>query len=368
MGLRESDVTLAALGLSLAGLAVADARRTTEKGSRAMKTPADLGPDVTVSLENPYDSPDVDIGLIRPGQESLGIMRIFGRAPAGLWTVLEVEADRGYGPLLYDIALECVHLSGGQGLMPDRAYVSQQAGRVWERYLTREDVRHGPIPGSHRDAKRYHQDLEVDGDPEERPWLDNLFLKDEAPVISKLIQLKKLDFSALNRSPLKSSLIALKKKVSPAKLGSRATSPAAQEVMHVIAQAFKDDPAYSGISDRNPWRPVSYPGASFEDLNDVRLTFELTALRLGSDTQETYEDVLDKLKRLGFTQPARVWRFVQSGKARVAIHVKDERLRLVVEDFQMRHLLGGTGDATPWSQAKSRGLLPMWRKGGPDAR
>ena len=44
-------------------------------------------------------------------------------------------AEKGYGPLLYDIAM-----AGEQGLMPDRDGVSPDATRVWQKYRDRPDV------------------------------------------------------------------------------------------------------------------------------------------------------------------------------------------------------------------------------------
>ena len=49
-----------------------------------------------------------------------------------------VKAPHGFGPLLYDIAME---LSGKKGLTPDRREVSKDALKVWSYYLnSRDDV------------------------------------------------------------------------------------------------------------------------------------------------------------------------------------------------------------------------------------
>jgi hypothetical protein len=48
------------------------------------------------------------------------------------------SADSGWGPLLYDIAIE---LSGDKGIMPDRFEVSEEARSVWNYYLrNRPDI------------------------------------------------------------------------------------------------------------------------------------------------------------------------------------------------------------------------------------
>ncbi len=45
-----------------------------------------------------------------------------------------VMANKGWGPLLYDIAMEYATLNGG-GLVPDRMDVSTDARKVWSYYL-----------------------------------------------------------------------------------------------------------------------------------------------------------------------------------------------------------------------------------------
>lgn len=50
------------------------------------------------------------------------------------------RAAQGWGPLLYDVAMEVATLTGG-GLTPDRAIVSNEAYDVWDYYLkNRSDV------------------------------------------------------------------------------------------------------------------------------------------------------------------------------------------------------------------------------------
>lgn len=59
---------------------------------------------------------------------------------SGAWMVGSSEAMKGWGPLLYDVAIEYSTMRGG-GLMPDREMVSGEAKRVWDYYLkNRSDV------------------------------------------------------------------------------------------------------------------------------------------------------------------------------------------------------------------------------------
>ena len=59
----------------------------------------------------------------------------------GLWEVVQAGAGDGWGPLLYDIAMEYAS-DGGQGLVSDRRDVSDGkdgAQNVWNYYLHRRD-------------------------------------------------------------------------------------------------------------------------------------------------------------------------------------------------------------------------------------
>jgi hypothetical protein len=71
------------------------------------------------------------------------------------WQVEIAEANSGWGPLLYDVAIEYASLNGG-GLTSDRVSVSKEARRVWNYYLNnRPDVQShqldkwlsDPLPG-----------------------------------------------------------------------------------------------------------------------------------------------------------------------------------------------------------------------------
>ncbi len=55
------------------------------------------------------------------------------------WTVIGAEALKGWGPLLYEVAIEYASQNGG-GLTSDRFSVSQYAQAVWDKYEKRGDV------------------------------------------------------------------------------------------------------------------------------------------------------------------------------------------------------------------------------------
>ena len=59
---------------------------------------------------------------------------------AGAFVVGVAAADDGWGPLLYDVAIEQATIAG-KGMTSDRSTVSNQAQGVWWKYLTqRTDV------------------------------------------------------------------------------------------------------------------------------------------------------------------------------------------------------------------------------------
>ena len=106
-----------------------------------MKTSADLGP-YRVRIQD--ISQDIRIAIVgqpRTGMLSLGhidIRKATNNLCDNAWEVVKSRADHGWGPLLYDVAIE---LLGDTGLMCDRNSVSPDAKRVWEFYLeNRPDI------------------------------------------------------------------------------------------------------------------------------------------------------------------------------------------------------------------------------------
>ena len=58
----------------------------------------------------------------------------------GAWEVVLSDAQSGWGPMLYDVAMEWATQNGG-GLVSDRSHVSPAAREVWNYYLSnRSDV------------------------------------------------------------------------------------------------------------------------------------------------------------------------------------------------------------------------------------
>jgi hypothetical protein len=88
---------------------------------------------------NPGDSHVMDPS----GSEPIGRITVIRRKRRsnlppcdGAWTVdLTEQTRKGWGPLLYQVAIELATLRGGKGLMPDRYEVSDEAASVWQKFL-----------------------------------------------------------------------------------------------------------------------------------------------------------------------------------------------------------------------------------------
>lgn len=115
--------------------------------SETAKGPNDLPADWLISIDgdmsnvsiNLYDKNDVvgSLDMHRTGQ---------------FMEINETFVRQGWGPLLYDLALEVVNQFDDEGLMPDRTSVSQEAHAVWDFYKNqRSDVEASPLPDTAMD-------------------------------------------------------------------------------------------------------------------------------------------------------------------------------------------------------------------------
>ncbi|HHZ96656.1 MAG TPA: hypothetical protein EYN67_14170 [Flavobacteriales bacterium] len=140
----------------------------------AMKTTADLPEDVVVVVQKEStpegfrgepvafkvyfalrDSPDRvlkpgDLERMEAGIDIFGTLIISaGRNDPydGVYIVSGAKAKDGFGPLLYDVALE---VAAAAGLKPDTLDVSDDASAVWKQYATRRsDVKSKPLVDTH---------------------------------------------------------------------------------------------------------------------------------------------------------------------------------------------------------------------------
>ncbi len=176
--------------------------------TEGMKTPADLGP-YRVRIQD--ISQDIRIAIVgqpRTGMLSLGhidIRKAGNNLCDNAWEVVKSRADHGWGPLLYDVAIE---LLGDTGLMCDRNSVSPDAKRVWEFYLeNRPDIESAQLDiVPHRMLKQLTPDDPSDDcgqhtsivwtDYNKGEWYDaptsRLFRSKGNPTMEKLLGMGKL--------------------------------------------------------------------------------------------------------------------------------------------------------------------------------
>lgn len=86
-----------------------------------------------------------DLGEDELGEENskrLGKLRVYFDEEKNAYEVIMAQVEGGYGPLLYELALE--YASGkSNGLMPDALATSEDAQAVWDIYRVRDDVQVG---------------------------------------------------------------------------------------------------------------------------------------------------------------------------------------------------------------------------------
>ena len=123
------------------------------------------------------------------------------------WSVLQSGAERGWGPLLYEVALEWASEHGG-GLTSDRGIVSDYALAVWDKYAARSDITVKQMDVDHTEKwmQKYDEltpDIKVDDcdqgkaiDLKGDKWMDTsvskMFSKSSSPVMDTLRSAGKL--------------------------------------------------------------------------------------------------------------------------------------------------------------------------------
>ncbi len=94
-------------------------------------------------------TPEFEIIELYVDDKLVGSMLI---APAkedyqSLWYVARVRADKGFGPVLYDVAMEYVQtIIKGLGICPDPVETTQEAQSVWKHYSTMDNIIMHPLP------------------------------------------------------------------------------------------------------------------------------------------------------------------------------------------------------------------------------
>lgn len=151
----------------------------------AAKTPADM-------LKDGYwlDIDDrggaVEFILREKTRKEVGHVRIRHLSSCKAWEVMNSYAREGYGPMLYDVAME---FAGKEGVVPDRGEVSPAARQLWSYYMKsrRSDVDWEPLDA---DPKAIQCHLHSDYDEADREPLDYRFTAKSQKTIAQLKKLK----------------------------------------------------------------------------------------------------------------------------------------------------------------------------------
>jgi predicted nucleotidyltransferase len=175
----------------------------------AMKAAADLPEDIVVvvdrqnapnyykiyyalqeDLRSPLKAGDLD--RMERGVGVYGVLSIqLGRdfPYEGNYVVESIKAADGYGPLLYDVALETV---GKAGLKPDTKSISDDASAVWKFYDTQRDDVQGELLVM--DINQYHTVMPKDraDKPGENEHLAQVYRKKNRSTTKELQDLNKL--------------------------------------------------------------------------------------------------------------------------------------------------------------------------------
>ncbi len=97
----------------------------------------------------------------------------FGLTQGDVYGIYGAYADKGYGPLLYELAMTYVYPKGIT--MSDDSSTSEDAMNVWEKFTERNDVVKKPIVRTQRtDKEEWFDDMSNDYEdtPETRKWIE----------------------------------------------------------------------------------------------------------------------------------------------------------------------------------------------------
>jgi len=132
--------------------------------TEAAKGPADLPENWYVKFWNPGGTISVELWEKLSGKREKKIGQVWADQPerkgdagpcSGAWEVVESKAPGGWGPMLYDIAMEFV---GSDGLMADRGTVSDDAYGIWAYYDNRGDIKAFQLDNLENDLTPTKQD------------------------------------------------------------------------------------------------------------------------------------------------------------------------------------------------------------------
>ena len=97
----------------------------------------------------------------------------FGLTQGDVYGIYGAYAEKGYGPLLYELVMTYVYPKGIT--MSDDSSTSVDAMNVWEKFASRNDVEKKPIIRTQRtDKEDWFDDMSQDYEdtPEDKKWID----------------------------------------------------------------------------------------------------------------------------------------------------------------------------------------------------
>ena len=132
---------------------------------------------------------DLEIDVLVPGVArahspgTIRLQRTWMGENQEFWEVVNSAAHKGWGPLLYDVAMELVSSKqyiGAEGITPDRMSVSYEARNVWKYYFNnRPDVFSAAVPSE------YVVSLFDKAGPRHE-FLNRFYFKRDTPILDKL--------------------------------------------------------------------------------------------------------------------------------------------------------------------------------------
>lgn len=182
--------------------------------SEGMRTPEELPEDVFVAIldQNPdyyFYYSDAAGNKLKETQKLYGSVmisktseKIDGKCFEGMTVVNTTNTKSGWGPLLYDLAIEFASIKS-TGLMSDRSTVSNAASRVWEVYMnSRSDIKVIQMDNLDNELTDSPYDncaqdsAENWADERNKKWLESplskIYKKTNSDIMQKLKKLNKL--------------------------------------------------------------------------------------------------------------------------------------------------------------------------------
>lgn len=92
--------------------------------------------------------PDFELQILQDSKppREVGFMHFGPHAKVkDIWHVKNVLSNPGFGPALYECAMELSQAAGAKGLAPDPSSITEPARAVWKKYNARDNVSKQPL-------------------------------------------------------------------------------------------------------------------------------------------------------------------------------------------------------------------------------